>query len=405
MHHSKKIALVSNTSWSVYNFRLGLIKRLQKLGHDVTIIAPRDNFTAKLVSEGFSFHHIYTNNYSTNPLNDLRTINHLRKIYKKNNFDFIFHYTIKPNIYGTLAARWCNIPSVAITTGLGRLFSYNNKIVKSLSKRLYQVAARYSKQVWFLNESDLNTFIDKGITHKENTFLLPSEGINLQKFQPNRISQTEKTKTLTFLFAGRIIWDKGVKEYVEAAKTIKEKYPDINFQILGFVDPSNPNSVPYEYIQEWQRKKVITYLGETEDVRPFLEKSSCLIFPSFYNEGISRILLETAAMARPIITTDNVGCRDVVKDGYNGFICVPKDVTSLVQKIEQFIELTSSKKKLMGLNGRKVVVQNFDEEIIIQKYIDFLNSFFATEFAPNLKKKITVTNQHLKQIALPILNS
>jgi len=371
----KRIAFVSNTSWSVYNFRLGLIKHLKNLGHDVSIIAPQDNFSAKLVSEGFTFHHIYTNNYSTNPFHDLKTLLQLRKIYKKNNFDFIFHYTIKPNIYGTLAARWCNIPSVAITTGLGRLFTYNNIIVKKFSKILYQIAARYSKQVWFLNERDLNIFITKGITSKEKTFLLPSEGIDLQKFQPDTNRSIEQ-KQLTFLFAGRIIWDKGVKEYITAAKIIKEKYPNINFQMLGFVDPSNPNSVPYKYIQEWQRKNVITYLGETEDVRPFLNETSCLIFPSFYNEGISRILLEAAAMAKPIITTDNVGCRDVVKDNYNGFICQPKDIDDLVNKIERFIKLPSEEKIQMGKNGRKVVLKNFDESIIIQKYIDYLNGVF-----------------------------
>ena len=258
---------------------------------------------------------------------------------------------------------------MAITTGLGRLFTYNNRIVNKFSKILDQIAARYSKQVWFLNERDLNIFIDKGITTKEKTFLLPSEGIDLQKFQPSTINPNPD-KTITFLFAGRIIWEKGIKEYVTAAKIIKEKYSNTKFQLLGFVDPSNPNSVPYQDIQDWQRKNIITYLGETEDVRPFLNKSTCLIFPSFYNEGISRILLEAAAMAKPIITTDNVGCRDVVKDNLNGFICHPKDIEDLVAKIEKFIKLSSEEKKEMGKNGREVVLKNFDESIIIQKYID-----------------------------------
>jgi len=388
MYQRKKIAIVSNTSWSVYNFRLGLIKRFQELGHDVTIIAPRDNFSAKLVSEGFSFNDIYTNNYSTNPFNDLRTLFQLRKLYKQNKFDFIFHYTIKPNIYGTLAARWCNIPSIAITTGLGRLFAYNNKIVKQLSNLLYQIAARYSQQVWFLNESDINTFINKGIISKEKTFLLPSEGINIQKFKPQQ-PQTPPSDNLTFLFAGRIIWDKGVKEFVEAAKIIKNKYPNIEFHILGFIDPSNPNSVPYKTIQQWQKKKIIKYLGETEDVRPYLNKTSCLVFPSFYNEGISRILLETAAMAKPIITTDNVGCRDVVQDNYNGYLCESKNVADLVNKLEKFIALPNHEKEQMGLNGRKVIIENFDEEIIIKKYIDCLDSFF--ELTPSLKKKLILS--------------
>ena len=372
----KKIAIVSNTSWSVYNFRLGLIRRLQESGYEVSIIAPQDNFSAKLVAEGFNFHHIYTSNYSTNPLNDLRTLFQLVRIYRKNEFDFIFHYTIKPNIYGTLAARWCKIPSIAITTGLGRLFSFNNKVVKYLSTKLYQVAAKYSQQIWFLNQSDLDSFIGRGITTNKKAFLLPSEGIDTQKFKPKETYYVNEKKQLSFLFAGRVIWDKGVKEFVEAAKIIKREYKNIEFQMLGFIDPSNPNAVPYEDIQKWQKRNIISYLGETEDVRPYLDDSSCLVFPSFYNEGISRILLEAAAMAKPIITTDNVGCRDVVKDNYNGFICKIKDKNDLVLKIRKFMTLTQKEQELMGLNGRKVVLENFNEEQIIKIYTDYLSSHF-----------------------------
>ena len=387
MRKRKKIAIVSNTSWSVYNFRLGLIRRLQDLGYDVSIIAPQDNFSAKLVAEGFNFHHIYTNNYSTNPFNDLRTLFQLVKIYRKNKFDFIFHYTIKPNIYGTLAARWCKIPSIAITTGLGRLFSFNNKVVKFLSSKLYQVAAKYSQQIWFLNQSDLDSFIDRGITTRKKAFLLPSEGIDTQKFKPKESYYVNEKKQLFFLFAGRVIWDKGVKEFVEAAKIIKKNYKNITFQILGFIDPSNPNAVPYKDIQEWQKRNIISYLGETEDVRPFLEDCSCLVFPSFYNEGISRILLEAAAMGKPIITTDNVGCRDVVKDNYNGFICKIKDKNDLVRNLLKFISLTFRKQELMGLNGRKVVLSNFNEEQIIKIYVGYLSNYFNQKVDLGKKNK------------------
>lgn len=394
MGKRKKIAIVSNTSWSVYNFRLGLIRRLQEMGYEISIIAPQDNFSAKLVAEGFHFHHIYTNNYSTNPLNDLRTLFQLKRIYQKNKFDFIFHYTIKPNIYGTLAARWCKIPSIAITTGLGKLFSFNNKVVKFFSTKLYQIAARYSQQIWFLNQSDLDSFIKKGIISKEKTFLLPSEGIDTQKFKPKETYSRVEPKKLTFLFAGRIIWDKGVKEFVEAAKIIKKNHSNIDFQILGFIDPSNPNAVPYEDIQRWQRKNIISYLGETEDVRPYLEEASCLVLPSFYNEGVSRILLEAAAMGKPIITTDNVGCRDVVEDNFNGFICQPKDKNDLVQKILKFVKLPFKEQELMGLNGRKVVINKFSEERIINIYIKFLNSHFQFQQASNTNIKISSSSQN-----------
>lgn len=388
----KKIALVSNTSWSVYNFRLGLIRRLKELGYDVSIIAPQDNFSAKLVAEGFNFYHIYTNNYGTNPLSDLKTLLQLRRIYSQNKFDFIFHYTIKPNIYGTLAARWCKIPSIAITTGLGRLFSFNNWIVKFLSIKLYQIAANYSQQVWFLNQSDLQSFIEKKIIGKEKVFLLPSEGINTQRFKKSESYYKNSNRKLVFLFAGRIIWDKGVKEFVEAAKIIKEKFSNVEFQILGFIDPSNPNAVPYGQIQEWQKQEIISYLGETEDVRPYIDNCSCLVFPSFYNEGISRILLEAAAMSKPIITTDNVGCRDVVQDNVNGFICKIKDKDDLALKISQFIQLTPNEQDLMGLNGRKIILKKFSEDQILKIYTNYLNQYFNQTLNHD-KKSVLFNNE------------
>ncbi len=358
-----------------------MIKKLKQLGYHIIVIAPKDTFSSKLISEGVSYKNIAIYNYSTNPIGELATINRFRKLYKQNKIDFIFHYTIKPNIYGSLAAWLCGIPSIAITTGLGHFLNYKNPIVKTLTTSLYRLGAAVSKEVWFLNEDDKNTFLKKRIVSKEKAKLLPSEGINTDWFSPN--GYIKKTTDLTFLYAGRVLWDKGVREFAEAAKFIRNKYKNIHFKILGFVDPNNPNSVPYDEILKWQRENIISYAGETTDVRPFIERSDCLIFPSFYREGVSRILLEAAAMAKPIITTDNVGCREVVDDGLSGYLVEPKNTQDLIQKIEQFIQLPDTEKQQMGQRGRSKVQQLFDEKKVIEYYVSTLQKYKPLLTQPN----------------------
>ena len=378
MGSKKTIAIVSNTSWSVYNFRLGLIKRLKELGHEVLVIAPKDSFTTKLIAEGFSYVNLYVDNYGTNPFRDLKTLSQLHKIYRKNKIDLIFHYTIKPNIYGSLAASWHKIPSIAVTTGLGRLFAYKNPLVKFMAINFYRFAANLSKEIWFLNKSDRAVFIEKKIVAPEKTFLLNSEGVDIQWFQPQRTKQ-QNSRKIKFLFAGRIIWDKGLKEFAAAASYIRKHYPDAEFQLLGFVDLANPNTVSIEQIELWQKQKIISYLGETADVRPFLEEADCLVFPSFYKEGISRILLEASSMAIPIITTNNVGCKEIVEDGYNGLLCDSRNEKDLIEKIEVFLKMPEKDRHQMGLNGRKKVINEFDEELVIKQYLNVISKILSVK--------------------------
>jgi glycosyltransferase involved in cell wall biosynthesis len=384
----KTIALVSNTSWSIFNFRIGLARALKQKGFRVVIVAPRDNFSAKLVAEGFLYINIKLSNYGANPFSDVRLIRDLARVYKREKVDFIFHYTIKPNIYGTVAARICGIPSIAITTGLGHLFNFKNRMVSYFALQLYKIAGKLCKEMWFLNNNDLQKFLEKGIVKEEKTFILPGEGINTNWFAPKRDKQF--SHLLRFLFVGRLIWDKGVKEYVDAARIIKSKYPRIRFEMLGFVDDINPNSVPFEQINNWQDEKIIRYLGETTDVKPYLEKSSCLVFPSHYREGMSRILLEAAAMETPIITTDNVGCREIVKNNYNGFLVPVKDVSALVKKIEEFIDLPDEDKLLMGKMGRLRVQRKFEENKVIEIYLEKLNKFLPNSIPAKSSTPINI---------------
>ena len=367
--HRKTIAIVSNTSWSIYNFRLGLIRYLKASGFEVLLVAPKDTFTSKLIAEGFGYQHVDIDNYGVNALSDLQTVGQLVRIYRQHHVDFIFHYTIKPNIYGTIAAAWCKIPSIAVTTGLGHMFTFKNSLLRFGILKMYRFAASLSKEVWFLNQSDRQTFVEHRIVKPEKTFVLPSEGINIDWFKADYPPITNSLRPkLKFLFAGRLIWDKGIGEVAEAARIIKKQYANVEFLLVGFIDLANPNSVQPEQIQAWQNEKILRYLGETTDMRSILRQIDCLVFPSFYREGVSRILLEAAATGRPIITTDNVGCREVVNDGSTGYLCEPRNVADLTDKIVRFIQLSPAQRLQMSQLARQKVVAEFDERLIIEQY-------------------------------------
>jgi glycosyltransferase involved in cell wall biosynthesis len=384
-----RIALVSNTAWSMYNFRLGLLYALRESGFEVTIIAPRDSFSSILVSEGFSYEHLPLENYSVNPIAEINTVRHLIKIYKKIQPDLIFHYTIKPNIYGSFAAKWCGIPSVAVTTGLGHLFSFKGGLVRWLTVELYRIAAKWSKSVWFLNQEDKKSFLVRNILPESKMKVIPGEGINIQHFSP--IAKADN-KNFTFLFAGRLLLDKGVVEFAEAARLIKQKYPRVNIEILGFIDPENPNAITYDEIDQWQNEGLLSYLGEASDVRIFLGNADCLVFPSYYGEGVSRILLEASSMQVPIITTDQIGCRDVVQHGENGLLVPIKSKEALFYAMEEMLLMPKEAREKMGEIGRRKILEKFDENLIIQIYLEEIKKILP----------LTINNQREKKnVSMP----
>lgn len=364
---AEKIAFVSNTSWSLYNFRVDVIRHFVRGGFEVYCIAPKDHYSTKLIAEGAHFIPLKLENYSVNPIDDLYLIGQLWRLYRRHHFDHIFHYTIKPNIYGSIIARLLRLPHhVAITTGLGRLFRFSNILVNMLSVLLYRIASRAADEVWFLNEKDKKTFVDKKIVKIEKTRILPSEGIDTLKFRPFGIKKN--TPIIRFLFAGRLLRDKGIELFVHAARELRKNHKHLRFEVLGYIDERNPNSISHIKIKEWQQAGYIKYLGSTEDVRPFLERADCVVFPSYYQEGVSRILLEAASMATPIISSDQNGCIDIVKDGKNGFVCRKNDLASLNFSLRQFINLDKEERMIMGQSGRRLVKENYDISKIVEIY-------------------------------------
>lgn len=364
-----KVALVANTSWSVYNFRLEVCRYLQEKGAEIYVIAPRDKHSEKLVAEGFHFIHAPLKAYSHNPSDDVRYFRFLLKTYRQYRFDHIFHYTIKANTYGSICARALDLRSAAVVTGLGRFLSQKDGLTKWVTERLYRLGCKCADTVWFLNEKDKHLFIQNRYVQKSKTFLLGSEGVDLNRFtrKTNKKSQTSR-----FLFAGRLIIEKGILHFLEAAARVKRYFPKSEFEIVGFLDPADAQCINPAVIQKYQKNRTITFHGDTEDIRPFLERADCVVFPSYYGEGVSRILLEAAAMSIPIITSDNRGCTEVVIDGYNGFLCKKKSIESLVDQILAFISLDQGARRVMGENGRSLVEEKYDVERICSIYSELV---------------------------------
>ena len=368
-----KILFSGNTAWSMYNFRRWIFESCINNGMEVTVVAPKDDiFSRKIEDMGCKFVNVDISRKGTNPFKDLCLYRDYIKILKAEKPDGCFFYTIKPNIYGGMAAGKLNIPFITVTTGLGYIFN-NDNLVSKIAKTLYKIAFKKANQVWFLNKDDINSFVTENIIPENKAVLLKGEGIDTEHFD----SHKEENRNFSFIMISRILWDKGAGIYADAAKCIKEKYPDVEFKLLGAIDNDNPMGVPQETVMKWHNDGTVNYLGEVQDVRPYINDSSCVVLPSYYREGIPLCLMEGAASGKPIITTDNVGCKEVIKDGYNGFMCKPKDTESLVSVMERMIKLPIDERILMGQNGRKFMQDVFDIKLIIEEYRKTIKQCFS----------------------------
>lgn len=359
----KKILFTSNVSWAMIKFRYNLLLYLIECGHSVYIVAPYDDFVPQLQNMGCECIDIKLSRKGVNPVEDLKLTYDLYEIYKEIKPDIIFNYSIKPIIYGSIAARLANIPSIAVNIGLGYTFIHTN-IVTKISHLLYWFALKFPKEVWFINEDDRNEFLNRGFVNFERTLVLPSEGIDTEYFSPQ---ENKKSKKMIFLLIARMLWDKGIGEFYEAAKIIKQKYPDIEFQLLGNIDLENPKGISQDILENWHKEGVVSYLGYTKDVREYIAKSSCVVLPS-YREGKGMTLIEAGSMCKPLIATNVEGCKDIVIDGYNGFLCDAKSSKSLAKAMIKFIELPKENKIIYGKNSRFFVESNFDVKIVIEQY-------------------------------------
>ncbi len=385
LHNNKVIIFTGNQSMALFKFRLGIMVELKQLGFKVYAIAPPDVYSKKLVEKGIEFIPIPTIPYETNPLKDLFFFFRLYKIYQKIQPGLIFHYTIKPNIYGTLATMCLGLPSFSIVPGRGHAFHKKNWLFY-VAKLLYKYSQKHAVGIWFLNEEDRDFFVEQSIVPLSKTMVLPGEGVNTTYYSVKEFRKKKNQETTTFLLLGRLLWEKGVGVFAEAAQLVKEKYPNTKFQLLGFLDKSDHRVVPEKTVSGWIQNSVLDYLGEVQDVRPYLAQSNCFVLPSFYGEGLPRSLMEAASMQIPLITTAHPGCSRAVLNGINGYLCKPKDSLDLAERMIQFIELTNSEKLEMGNTGRSLMQEQFEEKLIVDIYLRKMGEFLSI----NLTKEMEV---------------
>lgn len=380
-----KLVITINTAWNIYNFRAGLIRALVEAGFEVVAVAPFDAYAQRLAALGCRYVPLPMDNKGTSPVRDLVLMWRFWRLLRRERPAVFLGYTVKPNVYGSIAARALGIPVVNNIAGLGTVFVRGGWLAW-LVKALYRLALSRSKRVFFQNDEDRALFLREGLVQSAQTGLLPGSGVDLQHFAPvpRPLRGTEAVAgvdqgiaPLCFLLVARLFWDKGVGEFVEAACRVRKLAPNARFQLLGFLEVQNPAAIDGATVNAWVAEGAVEYLGATDDVRPYLAGADCVVLPSYYMEGTPRSLLEAAAMARPIITTDWVGCRNVVEDGVNGMLCRVRDAVDLADKMLVVMSLSYAQRAAMGAAGRAKVEREFDEKIVIGEYLRELSRITA----------------------------
>ncbi|WP_283628144.1 glycosyltransferase family 4 protein [Shewanella baltica] len=364
-----KVVFSASTSWYPYNFRLNTLKAFLKMGCKVYVVAPKDEYSSRYEGIGVSYIEVKIDRGGVNPISDLGSIISYFNIYTSVKPDYIFNFTPKCNIYSTIVGRIFTKNIINNMSGLGAGLSKKN-LVYYCSLSLYYFSQNLARKVFFQNKSDLDFMVNKGIVKAEKCELIPGSGVDLERFQ----FSVKDSKQVTFIFSGRLLYPKGVGLFYEAARKLKREFGDkVNFSILGFVDEKAVNSVSKMVLADWVKSGNIDYLGATDDVVPYLRSASCIVLPSYYAEGVPKSLLEAAASGLPIITTDSVGCRETVEHNVNGFLCEPKSLDSLILCMRNFVNLSNDQRMAFGIRSREKVEKEFDETIVIQKYLRVIN--------------------------------
>ena len=351
--------MLGNSDIVIYNFRLEHVERLLSDGHNVIICAPYGERIDALVSKGCEYHDILISRHGTNPFQDAKLIRDYKKLIKDVRPDIVFSYTIKPNIYGGMACKKYHVPYVVNITGLGTAVE-NSGLIQMITLMLYRIAFSKVRTVYFQNNENMQFFVKHKIALGKHV-LLPGSGVNLVRFP---YIQYPKNKTVRFAFISRIMKEKGIDQYLEAAEYITQKYSYTEFHVCGFCEAEYNGK-----LSELDDSRTVIYHGMIKNVAGFMADVSCIVHPTYYPEGISNVLLEACATGRPIITTDRSGCREVVEDGVNGYMIPQKDSKALIAAIEKFLALTDEEREKMGLAGRAKVEKEFDREIVVNAYM------------------------------------
>ena len=355
-----RILILANNDVGLYKFRKELIEALIK-ENEVYINLPDGKYVENLVSIGCKFIACeLLDRHGTNPVKELRLISYYNRLLKELKPDIVFTYTIKCNVYGGMACGKLGIPYVVNITGLGTAVE-NAGLMQKITLTLYKQGLKKAQKVFFQNTENRDFMIDKGVVHGAYD-LLPGSGVNLEQY---RVLEYPDNGTIDFLFIARVMKEKGIDQYLEAAKHIRNKHPETRFHVCGFCEQAYE-----EILKDYQSQGIIIYHGLVDDMVSMYKIASCTIHPTYYPEGLSNVLLESCACGRPIITTNRAGCREVIDDGINGYVVKEKDSQDLIDKIELFLKKKPEKRKKMGLEGRRKVEKTFDRKIVFEKYLN-----------------------------------
>ena len=366
----RTIIVCANQAWNLVNFRKGLITALIDRGFDVLAVAPADpEMERRLAELGCRFAAAPIDSAGLSPLRDLATFLAFRRIIARERPAAWLSWTIKPNVYGSLAARLAGVPALPNVSGLGTAFIRRN-LLTELVKGLYRTGFARAHRVFFQNTDDRDLFVSLGMVRSGQAALLPGSGIDADHWAPESDVRPGPNR---FLMIARVVADKGVREYAEAAKVVRGCFPQARFALMGPLDVANRTAISRDEVARWQADGAIEYMPPSDDVRAAVNDADWVVLPS-YREGLSRVLLEAAAMARPIVTTNVPGCRDVVTDGVNGFLCEARDAASLAAALERAAACDDAQWRAMGQAGRARVQSDFSQERVTGLYLEALES-------------------------------
>lgn len=359
-----RILFLANDDEGIYKFRKEVIEELLKNNEVFLSLYSggySEDYIGLLQKMGCKYIETKFNRQGTNPIDDLKLIKTYRKIIRDVEADVVLSYTIKPNVYGGIACQIENTPYIANITGLGSAIE-NGGLLQFISLFLYRIGLRKANKVFFQNTDNKDFMLQKKIVKNNQCELIPGSGVNLHDY---KLLEYPNDEHINFVYIGRIMTEKGFKQYIDAAKYIKNKYPETIFNICGLYEDDYRSEV-----EQLHKNGTVVYHGSLSNMNEMYKKVQCVIHPTYYAEGMSNVLLEACACGRPCITTNRPGCKEIIEGGYNGFIVNQKDSEDLIRKIEEFISLPLSQRKQMGLNGRKKIEENFDRNIVIRKYVE-----------------------------------
>jgi glycosyltransferase involved in cell wall biosynthesis len=357
-----KIILFANTDWYLYNFRLPLAQSLREQGHELLLLSPAGKYASKIQAFGFHWQEFKISRSGINPISEIIAIFRLARLYRQEKPELVHHFTSKCVLYGSLAARLAGVKrAINSVTGMGYVFTRKNfftLVLKPLVILLYKIALVNSRVI-FQNQRDLDYFIDHRMVDADMCKLIPGSGVDLTKFKPTLKPDGDPLIVLP----ARMLWDKGIREFVDAAEMIKRRGIKARFALVGAPDEGNPASIPESQLESWAKSGLVEYWGWVDDMASVYHQTSVVCLPSSYGEGLAKSLIEAAACGLPLVASDIPGCREVVRDGVNGFLVPPKQVVPLAKALENIISNKDLREK-MGLESRKIAGSEFSVDKI-----------------------------------------